>query len=234
MDPSTTFLSSAFDHLPPLPQPNLDGTIWETFECLRLANQEYAVFQPHPHRRGFFGTFHCAIRPLKKKPSTDRLTKIIFCFCHTLRDHILFIKQANEDRVFFREQTGSDLVVHLASVVATMSAHTPHLPLPQNRTPSILPHERIQRPPDRPSELERRQKFVQSTHSTSSTTNHSRPYSIPESHTPSPLLPSDKTRNTLSPPSIGSSTTSSSSSSTTTIPTFIFMTRPMHSRPPRH
>ncbi|RUS24642.1 hypothetical protein BC938DRAFT_473285, partial [Jimgerdemannia flammicorona] len=243
MNSSTTLRSSASEHLPPPPPPNLDDTVRQTSDSPTLANQDY-----HPcvedilNDEQLLDFFRSIKRLLQKKPSTDLLAKIIFCFWYTLRGHVVqFNKQANEDRIVFREHSGACFTVHLASVITTISAPHSSSSSPPNKHAfssshtsgsSGLPTAHLssmgapsgQRIAPKYTSHDFPRQSLSVPYLTTPTT----PYSISESRTPPPLLPSGKTRNTpsppLQPPSIGPSTTSSSSSSTTTTPTFIHMT----------
>ncbi|RUP48966.1 hypothetical protein BC936DRAFT_143555 [Jimgerdemannia flammicorona] len=130
MNPSTTLCSSNFDHLPLPPTLNHNDTVWQTFDSPTPANQVHAIFLPRMedilNDEVLLELFRSAERLLKKQPCHAKITPR---FYSTLRDHVHFRKPANENRVFFGEPTGRYSVVHPASVVVFISAHTQPPPL---------------------------------------------------------------------------------------------------------
>lgn len=44
---------------------------------------------------------------LRKKPNTERISKLLFCFCYALGEEVKFYKEVggNEDRMFFKEES---------------------------------------------------------------------------------------------------------------------------------
>ncbi|RUS24800.1 hypothetical protein BC938DRAFT_473057 [Jimgerdemannia flammicorona] len=137
MNPSTSLCSSNFDHLPPPPTLNHNDTVWQTFDSPTLANQVHAIFLPRMedilNDEVLLELFRSAERLLKKQPGHAKITPR---FYSTLRDHVHFRKPANENRVFFGEPTGRYSVVHPASVVVFISAHTQPRHLPRTITAS--------------------------------------------------------------------------------------------------
>ncbi|KAG2178485.1 hypothetical protein INT44_001637 [Umbelopsis vinacea] len=51
--------------------------------------------------------FRTVKQVLRKKPNTERISKLLFCFCYALGEDIKFYKEigANEDRMFFKEES---------------------------------------------------------------------------------------------------------------------------------